>query len=179
MCMWVLHLFTTDLACENVYLLLTPLAPYSLGFSLSCLILLLLPPNTPLCWAPSSVCTLPFILWLFLGIFLLDNERISSVLGYLSELPTQGHTVVRDDCLLREQAVGPTEAGSDACPPIRFSLQRLNPLQDQGSSCLDFSSTLGTPGMGNDQKSQRWQISQHPKTLPTVAYQLPTFQNHI
>lgn len=176
--MWVLHLFT-DLACENVYLLLTPLAPYSLGFSPSCHILLLLPPNTPLCQAPSSVCTFPFILWLFLHIFLLDNERISSVLGYLSELPTQGHTAVQNVCLLREQAVGPTEAGSDPRPPIHFSLWCLNPLQDQGSSCPDFSSTLGTTGMGNDQKTQRWQISQHPKTLSTVAYQLPTFQNHI
>lgn len=178
MCMWVLHLFTTDLACENVYLLLTPLAPYSLGFY-SILSYSAAPASTLLGRAPSSVCTFPFILWLYLPIFLLDHERISSVLGYLSELPTQGHTAVRNVCLLREQAVGPTEAGSDARPPIHFSLRHLNPLQDQGSSCPDFSSTLGTTRKGNDQKTQKWQISQHPKTLPTVAYQLPTFQNHI
>lgn len=87
MSMWVLLLFTSDLACENVYLLLTP---YSLGFSPSCRILLLLPPNIPLCWA--------FILYTVVVSGHLLPGQCENILSpqYLSELQTQGHTAVRD-----------------------------------------------------------------------------------
>lgn len=171
--MWVLLLFTSDLACENVYLLLTPLTPYSLGFSPSCRILLLLPPHIPLCWAPSPLYCGCF--WASSSWTMREYPQSSVLIGAPNPGP---HSCAR--CLFTKRASSRAkETGSDAHPPIHFSLRCLNPLQDQGFSCPDFSSTLGTTGTGNDQKTQKWQISQHPKTLPTVAYQLPTFQNHI
>lgn len=107
--MWVVLLFTSDLACENVYLLLTPLTPHSLGFSPSC-ILLLLPPNIPLCWAPSPLYWGCF--WASSSWTMREYPQSSVLIGAPNPGP---HSCAR--CLFTKRASSRAHGSRLRCPP--------------------------------------------------------------